>query len=96
MWITEFGYAIFAHNLPFSTSSISELAPAKYLIRSLLDAFVSGVEKVYIYALLDDLGSHPNFHGLLDRRLVPRPAFGAVENLIALFKDTVGALLPER
>jgi hypothetical protein len=88
LWITEYGYPVAGPGLPFAAGFISEAAAAKYLIRGLLDAFGEGVERTYIYSLIDDVQrSPPRYHGLLDGTLRPRPGFHAVENLIALFAD---------
>ena len=57
-------------------------------IRGLLDAFEQGVEKVFIYSLVDDVHrSPPRYHGLIDGSMRPRPAFHSVKNLMALFAD---------
>jgi hypothetical protein len=91
MWMTEFGYAIAGPGLPQSDYFITEFAAAKYLLRGLLDAFGEGVEKIYIYSLLDDVGrSTPRYHGLADGNLRPRQTFEAVRNLMALFADRAG------
>lgn len=88
LWITEFGYPVAGPSLPLSGTFITEKAAAKYLVRGLFDAFEAGVEKIFIYTLLDDVHrSPPRYHGLMDGALGPRPTFHAVKNLIALFAD---------
>jgi len=88
LWITEYGYAVIGPGLRPSGYFISEAAAAKYLIRGLLDAFDAGVERTYIYILIDDVQrSPPRYHGLLDGNLRRRPSFDAVRNLMELFAD---------
>lgn len=89
MWITEYGYPVAGPGTPLSGNMITEMAAAKYLLRGLFDAFALGVEKIYIYSLIDDVQrSPPRYHGLLDGTLRPRAAFHAVKNLMALFADS--------
>ncbi|HEY0164413.1 MAG TPA: hypothetical protein VGB39_03465, partial [Sphingomicrobium sp.] len=88
IWITEYGYPVAGPGTPLSGHMITEPAAAKYLLRGLLDAFGLGVEKIYIYSLIDDVQrSPPRYHGLLDGNLRPRPSYHAVKNLMALFAD---------
>ena len=88
MWITEYGFPVAGPGTPLSGHMITEAAAAKYLLRGLLDAFALGVEKIYIYSLIDDVQrSPPRYHGLLDGTLRPRQSFHAVKNLMALFAD---------
>jgi hypothetical protein len=95
VWITEYGYPVAGPGTPPSPHMITETAAAKYLLRGLLDAFALGVEKIYIYSLIDDVQrSPPRYHGLLDGSLRRRPAFHAVRNLMALFADRGAAFTP--
>lgn len=88
MWITEYGYPVAGPRLRLSETFITETAAAKYLIRGLFDAFGEGVEKIFIYSLIDDVHrSPPRYHGLMDGALRRRPAFDAVKNLMTLFGD---------
>jgi len=95
LWITEYGYPVAGPGLSLTGNFITEEAAAKYLIRGLLDAFGEGVERTYVYSLIDDVQrSPPRYHGLLDGALRPRPSFEAVRNLIALFADRPDAFAP--
>jgi hypothetical protein len=95
LWITEYGYPVAGPDLPPSRHFISEAAASKYLIRGLLDAFAEGVERTYIYTLVDDVHrSPPRYHGLMDGGLRPRSSFHAVRNLMALFADRGGRSAP--
>jgi hypothetical protein len=83
---TETGY----HNALAATHGqppTSEAAAAVYLPRALLWAFAAGVERTFIYELLDEKPDpglvDPELHfGLLREDLTPKPAFNAVRNLI--------------
>jgi hypothetical protein len=89
LWITEYGYPTVGPGTPLSNYTVSEKAAAKYLIRGLLDGFGEGVEKMNIYALIDDVHRDPpRYHGLTDGTLKRRLTFYAVKNLMALFKDS--------
>jgi hypothetical protein len=59
MWITEYGFPVAGPGTPLSGHMITETAAAKYLVRGLLDAFGLGVEKIYIYSLIDDVQRSP-------------------------------------
>ena len=95
VWITEYGYPIIGPGLSPRPGFISEEAAAKYLLRGLFDAFEEGVERTYIYSLIDDVQrSPPRYHGLLDGALRPRLSYRAVENLMPLFIDQRGEFAP--
>lgn len=95
LWITEYGYPVTGPGLSPTRSFISEAAAAKYLIRGLLDLFAEGVERTFVYSLIDDVHrSPPRYHGLHDGNLRPRPSFQALRNLITLFKDRAEAFAP--
>jgi hypothetical protein len=95
---TETGY----HNAPNHTDGlwipgISEAAAGKYISRLLPEYFARGVVRTYLYELLD-LGDNPrhaesNF-GILRADGMPKPAFAAVKNLIALVADPGPAFTP--
>jgi hypothetical protein len=89
LWITESGHPIAGPGNPLSNFTITEKAAAKYMIRGLLDGFGEGVEKMNIYALIDDVHRvPPRYHGLTDGTLKRRLTFHAVKNLLALFRDS--------
>ena len=95
LWITEFGYQIAGPGRGLRPGVISETAAAKYVVRGLLDAFELGVEKVFIYLLVDDVHrSPPRYHGLIDGSMRKRLAFHSVQNLMALFADEARNLTP--
>jgi len=93
LYITEYGYPIAGPGLPLSSGFITETAAAKYLIRGLLDMFGDGVEKIFVYSLLDDEERNPpRYHGLMSTSLSRRKTFYAIKNLIALMYDPRRAL----
>ena len=87
LWITEYGYNVAGPGQKLSRHAITEQAAAKYLLRGLFEAFAAGVERTFIYSLLDDRRDPPRYHGLMDQRLRPRASYHAVRNLMALMRD---------
>ncbi|MEA2403025.1 MAG: hypothetical protein QOK00_3428, partial [Thermoleophilaceae bacterium] len=91
---TETGY----HNALAATAGqppASEQAAADYLPRLLVTAFGAGVRRTFIYELLDehpDPGlTEPEWHfGLLRNDFSPKPAFTAIQTLIAAVRRSPG------
>ena len=79
LWMTESGWQSPNGNIPISTRS-----QAKYVVRDYFDAFGFGVEKLFMYQIMDD---QPNQFGLCDTGANPKPAFNALKNMTALVKD---------
>ena len=88
LWVTEFGYSVAGPGQPQSRHVVSEEAAAKYLLRGLLDMFGEGVERIFLYTLLDDRRSPPRYHGLADEKFRRRASFDAVKNLMDLIHDS--------
>jgi len=89
LYVTEFGYPVAGPGLPLSTGFITPTAAAKYLLRGLFDMFGDGVEKIFIYTLIDDVERNPpRYHGLMSGSLERRPAFYALKNLMGLMRDS--------
>ncbi len=70
----------------------SEEAVARYLPRLLLDYFVAGVHRTYLYQFHDEatdptMTDREQHFGLLDAQFRPKPSFHAVANLLALLAD---------
>jgi hypothetical protein len=90
IWITETGY----YNRTPNGKQISELGAAKYLPRLLALAFKAGIERTYIYELVDQ-GNDPNNRelnfGLLRYDLSEKPAYVAIKNLTMLLKEPPSA-----
>jgi hypothetical protein len=92
---TEAGY-----HTAISTSKthlpVSERAAAKYLPRMVLDYFMQGVRRTYLYQFYDHIppsatDPEANF-GLVRYDMSPRPAFESLKNLLALLEDGPGAV----
>jgi len=81
IWMTETGW-----QAPTGNQPISLRAQAKYVLRDYFDAFGYGVEKLFMYQLMDDGKAGGDF-GLTDLRANPKPSFNALKNLAALVKD---------
>ena len=92
--VTETGY----HNALAGTTGqppVSETAAAIYLPRALVASFGAGVRRTFIYELLDEKPDpglvDPEQHfGLLRDDLSPKPAFTAVQTLIAALRASPG------
>jgi hypothetical protein len=90
LWMTEFGYRMTGPGANLR-GDVSEAVAARYLLRGLFDIFAQRVEKTFIYTLIDDTHEkRAAYHGLLDGSLRPRPAFNALRNLMALFREAPG------
>ena len=93
--ITETGY----HNALAARSGqppVSEAAAAVYLPRAFLWSFASGVERTFVYELVDEKPDpallDPEQHfGLVRNDLSPKPAFYALRNLIRTVRHSPGA-----
>jgi hypothetical protein len=94
MVFTETGY----HNALAASSDhppVSEDAAAVYLPRLLVTAFGAGVRRTFIYQLADEvpdpaLGDPEQQFGLLRSDLSPKPAFTAVQTVIAALRASPG------
>lgn len=88
--ITETGYIAY----PTATApyTIPESVEASYTPRTLLLAFKHGIKRTYIYELLDEVSS-PGY-GILRSDLTPKPAYLAIENLIANLSDAGSPFTP--
>ncbi len=96
-WSTETGYV----HAPTQTTQfyVSLNAAAKYIPRLLMDYHNAGVEKTFLYELLDDNvdptnTSSENHFGLFDTNYALKPAGAAVKNLIALLSDPGNSFAP--
>jgi hypothetical protein len=81
--VTETGYMAYpATTTPYT---LPESVEASYIPRTLLLAFNQGFRQTFLYELIDEVSS-PGY-GLLRSDLSPKPAFTAVQNLIATLSD---------
>lgn len=86
IWITESGYQTLVS--PGYYEGVSEDIQAKLILNLILNAINRGIEKVFVYQLLDQYDNHndqeANF-GLVARDWRPKPSFFALRNMIKLF-----------
>jgi hypothetical protein len=88
--ITESGYMSYpATSTPYT---VPESVGASYVPRTLLLAFQHGFKETFLYELIDEVSS-PGY-GLLHADLSPKPAYTAVQNLIATLSDDGGSFKP--
>lgn len=92
---SEFGY--YTTGSTTDVSSVSQTVQAKYILDGVMDAYVQGDAKTYIYELLDeqsgDGAAWGNF-GLFTSSGAPKPAATALHNLTTLLADKGGAFTP--
>ncbi|HEX7637669.1 MAG TPA: hypothetical protein VF457_04665 [Burkholderiaceae bacterium] len=81
---TETGYCTLAD----TASAVSPAIAARYLPRVFLEQFRQGVARTYWYELVDEgaAGCDSNY-GLLTATAQPKPAFGALRQLVAALQD---------
>jgi hypothetical protein len=84
LWITETGYEE-ADGQP-NPYSVSRQAKAKYLPRIYANYFQQGIEKTFLYELIEPTEDGTGF-GIVDLHLQPTPAYFAIKNLIALLSE---------
>lgn len=88
--VTETGYM--AYPTTKTPYTLPESVEASYTPRSLLLAFQHGIERTFLYELLDEVSS-PGY-GILHGNISPKPAFTAVQNLIANLSDKGSSFSP--
>jgi hypothetical protein len=93
-WATETGYHDAVNMVPNTNQpAATDAAQAVYLPRLFAYYFSRGVQRTYLYELLDEFSdpthSQPeDDFGLLNYDFTPKPQFVALENLIAAIRDT--------
>jgi hypothetical protein len=80
--ITETGYMMLPQPKPFT---IPPSTGASYIPRTLLLAFMHGIKRTYLFELLDEYSARG--YGLIDENMNPKPAYYAVQKLIATLRD---------
>lgn len=99
VWATEAGY----HNALRTTSGhpgVSESAAAVYITRTFLEHFANGIDRTFVYELIDekpeprgrDLEQH---FGLLRHDFSAKPAFNAMEHLLGAVGTGSGRFRPQ-
>jgi hypothetical protein len=97
-WVTETGY----HTSPNATESlyqpgVSDIAQSKYVPRLYLDYFAAGVPYTSVYELIDEHDDKTNAeanYGLMYYDGEPKPAYGALKNLLGLLSDRGAPFTP--
>ena len=88
--ITESGYMSYPEtSTPYT---VPESVAASYVPRTLLLSFQHGFKETFLYELIDEVSS-PGY-GLLRADLSSKPAYTAVQNLIATLSDDGGSFTP--
>jgi hypothetical protein len=92
VYATEAGYHNAISAPPEAQAGVSERAAAVYVPRLFLEHFRGGIERTYLYELLDEhpdpAGTDVEQHfGLIRSDSSRKPAFTALRNLVALLRD---------
>ncbi len=87
--MTETGYVMVDNPQQYQ---IPESTGASYIPRTLLLTYMHGIKRTYLYELLDEWSS-PGY-GLIDENMNPKPAFVALQNLIANLTDKGSSFTP--
>ncbi|HVI09356.1 MAG TPA: hypothetical protein VND65_13795 [Candidatus Binatia bacterium] len=96
LWTTEMGYHNNTHYLSDGEQQgVSERASAIYLPIAFLSGFDLGVARTFSYELMDEVndpeltsGSGEGHYGLLHYDGSPKPAYTALQSLIAVLRDS--------
>lgn len=94
---TECGWHNATNDLKAPQPGISELAAAKYVPRLYLEYFNRGIQRSFLYELINerqDTTQEQNF-GLLRNNGSAKPAFDSLKNLIALLQDPGPEFAPQ-
>ena len=98
VWVTEYGHRTFDTQAEANAFEPDKNTAAKYMVRGLMEFFNRGVEKVFIYTLIDDIDTSGHRYGLIAKTaaldFVKRPAYYSVQRLIALFADPGAPFTP--
>lgn len=97
-WVTETGY----HTSPNATEAlyqpgVSDIAQSKYVPRLYLDYFAAGIPYTSVYELIDEHDDRTNAeanYGLMYYDGTPKPAYGALKNLLGLLADRGPSFTP--
>ena len=84
VWTTEYGY----NNSDAAKDHVPEDIAAIYMPRALLEQYLHGIRRTYLFELLS---AHPDendgVYGLLRADGSPKPAFTAISNFLHLLRD---------
>jgi hypothetical protein len=88
--VTETGWHTAVEDHAAGQRGVSEEVMAKYVTRQYLDNFSLGIQRTFLYELMDERSksTQENRFGLVRSDGSAKPAFYAVKNLISLLNDT--------
>ena len=90
LWVTEYNHATYDDRTRWSPFVMPDTVAARYLLRGLALMFKKGVERIFVYSLIDELDDEESY-GLLAHTasfdLEPRPAYHALQRLLASLSD---------
>jgi hypothetical protein len=90
MWVTEYGHRTYDDAPSLTSYTPNMQIAAAYMLRGIFEFFNRGAEKIFLYNLIDDPTTLDGY-GLIAKNdtqnFVKRPAYAAVQRLIALFSD---------
>lgn len=83
VWTTEYGY----NNSDTASDGVPEDIAAIYLPRALLEQYLHGIRRTYLFELLSAHAGHDGTYGVLRIDGSPKPSFLAVSNFLRLLSD---------
>jgi len=90
LWVTEYNHATYDDPTRWSAFVMPDSIAARYMLRGLALKFKKGIERIFIYSLIDELDDEESY-GLLAHTasydLEPRPAYHALQRFLAILSD---------
>jgi hypothetical protein len=90
LWVTEYNHATHEDPARWSRFVMPDTVAARYLLRGLALMFRKGAERIFVYALMDEVDEEESY-GLVaydaSLRLEPRPAYHALRSFLARLSD---------
>lgn len=98
LWVTEYGHRTYDNAAELTAFTPEKGVAAKYMLRGVLEFINRGVERIFLYTLIDDYETSGDAFGLIAKTdtldFVKRPAYHAVRRLIALFAEPGARFTP--
>lgn len=91
--VTETGWHNAIGDTHASQKGVSEQVAAKYVPRLFLEYFNQGIQRTFLYELMDERSQpdQENNFGLIRSDGTPKPAFYSLKNLMSLLNDAQGS-----
>ncbi len=91
--VTETGWHNAINDTQASQKGVSEQVSAKYVPRLFLEYFNRGIQRTFLYELMDERPQpdQENNFGLIRSDGTPKPAFYSLKNLMSLLNDAPGS-----